>query len=163
MSCEKITDLICEQENAPFWEAPLLDRLRVAWHLFACPACAEKAARYELCRKAMREGFLPPAPELESAVMAAIAEEEGALGAKDEEAAPAGFPLRGWVAAGLVLLVSLSTVFFGMEFNNIALAAGMSFMLPIGITVGVALTVYGAIFIASHLKRLSERFDLQSR
>ena len=36
----------------------------------------------------------------------------------------------------------------------------MSFLLPVGITIGVVLTTYGALFIGSHLKELSERFGL---
>jgi len=58
------------------------------------------------------------------------------------------------------MLISLATVFFGLEFNKVALIAGMSFTIPIGITIGIALTSYGALFIGSHLKDLSERFGL---
>jgi hypothetical protein len=36
----------------------------------------------------------------------------------------------------------------------------MSFLLPVGITVGIVLTSYGALFIGGHLKELSERFRL---
>ena len=73
---------------------------------------------------------------------------------------PGGLTTRGWVIAGFVILVSLVTAFFGLEFNNIAGEAGKSFMLPMGITIGIVLTSYGALFIGSHLKELSERFGL---
>jgi hypothetical protein len=33
-------------------------------------------------------------------------------------------------------------------------------MIPIGITIGIMLTGYGALFIGSHLKEFSERFGL---
>jgi hypothetical protein len=36
----------------------------------------------------------------------------------------------------------------------------MSYLLPVGITIGIVLTSYGALFIGSHLKELSERFGL---
>ena len=160
MSCERILDKVYELEDLF-----LLDRLQVALHLFVCPDCALKAERFRLSKEILREEFLPPSPAgLEDSIMAAIAEEEGesALDAQ-VAAAPGGVSLGGWVVAGLVLLVSLTTIFFGMEFNNVAGAAGMSFMIPIGITIGIVLTCYGALFIASHLKRLSERFDLQSK
>jgi len=156
MGCERIIDMAHEREGLP-----LFGRLRVALHLLACPRCAAEAGRLELGMRALREGFMPPPPNLEDAVMARIAEEGGLDAA--EAAAPGGFSLKGWVFAGLVLLVSLTTIFFGMEFRNVALAAGVSFMVPIGITVGIVLTVYGALFIGSHLKKLSERFGLESR
>jgi len=152
MSCERILEKVYERKSLCG-----LDRLHVALHLFVCPDCAAKAERFRLCGEVLAEDFLPAPPGLEDSVMAAIAEEEGAL---EEAAVPGGFSLGGWVVAGLVLLVSLTTIFFGMEFNNMALAAGMSFMIPIGITVGIVLSSYGALLIASHLKKLSERFDL---
>jgi len=155
MSCERILDKVYEPE-----ELSMLDRAHVAMHLFVCPDCTIKAERFRLCREILRDEFLPPSPELEDSIMAAIDEEEGAFETK-ETAVPGGFSLGGWVIAGLVLLVSLTTIFFGMEFNNVALAAGMSFMIPIGITIGIVLTCYGALLIGSHLKKLSERFDLQ--
>jgi len=156
MGCERILGKVYEGEDS------LSDRLQVGLHLFVCPECAEKAVRFELCKKVLREDFPPKSIGLEDSVMAALALEEETLEAR--EGAPAGgFSIRGWVLAGLVMLVSLTTVFLGMEFKNVALAAGMSFMLPIGITVGIVLTVYGALFIGSHLKKLSERFGLEPR
>ena len=103
---------------------------------------------------------MPAAPGLEEAVMAAIAVEENISPETEEALIPGGFSTRGWVIAGLAMLVSLATAFFGLEFNKVALAAGMSFMIPIGITFGIVLTGYGALFIGSHLKELTERFGL---
>jgi len=158
MSCEKILDRVYDQEDMS-----LLNRLGIALHLFLCPDCARKVERFELCRKILREEFLPPSQNLEGSIMAAITDLESDKAPEAEGAAvPGGFSLGGWVVAGLVLLVSLTTIFFGMEFNNVALAAGMSFMIPIGITVGIVLTCYGALLIGSHLKKLSKRFGLES-
>jgi len=78
----------------------------------------------------------------------------------EEAELPGGFSTRGWVIAGMVMLVSLATAFFGMDFNRVALAAGMSYMIPVGITIGIALTCYGALFVGSHLKEFTERFGL---
>jgi hypothetical protein len=61
----------------------------------------------------------------------------------------------------MVMLVSFATAFFGLDFNEVALTAGLSFMIPIGITIGIVLTCYGALFIGSHLKEFIERFDLK--
>jgi hypothetical protein len=70
-------------------------------------------------------------------------------------------PFGGWVATGFIILFSLATSFMSMDFISVAAAQGSSFLLPVGITIGVVVTVYGAIFIGSHLKELSDRFRLR--
>jgi len=139
---------------------PLLTQIQVGLHLLLCPDCAQEVERFEVCRDMLRFDFLPPSPGLETAVMAMIAAEDSSMAAAQEAEVPGGFSTRGWVVAGLLMLLSLATVFFGLEFNKVALAAGMSYMIPIGITIGIALTSYGALFIGSHLKELTERFGL---
>jgi hypothetical protein len=158
MSCAKVLDKVYEYSDGES-AMPLLTQIQVGLHSLVCPDCAQEVERFEVCRDMLTGDFLPPSPGLEDTVMAYIA-----AGSEAEETPEAevlgGFSTRGWVVAGLVMLVSLATVFFGMDFNKIALEAGMSFMIPIGITIGIALTSYGALFIGSHLKELSERFGL---
>ena len=147
---------------------PLLLRLRVGLHLLVCPDCAQEIERFEVARDILYTDFLPLSPDFEDSVMARIAaEEEEALAAFDAEemplnvfAIPGGISTRGWVITGLITLVSLVTAFFGLDFEKVAHAAGMSFLLPVGITIGIVLTAYGALFIGSHLKELTERFGL---
>jgi hypothetical protein len=107
----------------------------------------------------MRHDFFPYSPELENSIMKKIAFEED-ITETAHYPIPGGISTRGWVFAGLVILVSLATAFFGLDFKKVADETGMSFLLPVGITVGIVLTVYGVFFIASHLKELIERFDL---
>ena len=159
MSCEKILDKVYEYSGGPD-TMPLLTRIRIGLHLLVCPDCAQEVERFEVCRDILRSEFLPPAPGLEDTVMAMIAAEEDEAIEAEEMGIPGGFSTRGWIIAGLVMLVSLATAFFGLDFNKVALAAGMSFMIPVGITIGIALTCYGALFIGSHLKEFSERFGL---
>jgi len=159
MSCAKILDIVYEQEDMS-----LLNRIRVGMHLLVCPDCAQEVERFEVCRDILNNDFMFPAPDIEDAVMAMISagdlvDEEKAV-AETNEAEVGGFSIRGWIIAGIVMFVSLATVFFGLEFNKIAHIAGMSFTIPVGITIGIALTSYGALFIGSHLKALSERFGL---
>ena len=160
MSCAKILDMVYEYSGGERNEMPLLAQIQVGLHLLFCPSCAQEVERFEVCRDMLRFDFMPPAPGLEDPVMAMIAAEgDDALEAQETEVV-GGFSTRGWVIAGLVMLVSLATAFFGLEFNKIALSAGMSFLIPVGITIGMALTIYGALFIGSHLKELTERFGL---
>ena len=168
MSCTKILDKVYAytgEDPRSEDSMPLLTQLQVGLHLLICPDCAQAVERFEVSRDILREDFLPPAPCFEDSIMALIAAEEGeSLAALEAEEAgeliPGGLSTRGWVIAGIVILVSLATAFFGMDFNRVARAAGMSFLLPVGITIGIVLTSYGALFIGSHLKELSERFGL---
>jgi hypothetical protein len=155
MSCAKILDIVYEQEDMS-----LFNRIRVGLHLLVCPDCAQEVERFEVCRDILNNDFMFPAPDLENAVMSMISAEEDGITEGCEAEVPGGFSTRGWIIAGLVMLVSLATVFLGLEFNKVAFIAGMSFTIPIGITIGIALTSYGALFIGSHLKMLSERFGL---
>ena len=154
MNCIKVLELYHSTDHQ---DMPLYMRIRLGLHLIACPACTRKVERFEQCKEILSADFFPPSPGLEDSVMAIVIAEEG----KPLEAElSGGFSTRGWVIAGLVMLVSLASAFFGLDFNKVALEAGISFMVPIGITIGIALTCYGALFIGCHLKEFSERFGL---
>ena len=133
---------------------PLPLQLRVFLHTITCPDCVKKIERFQLYKTIMKEDFFPPSPGLEDAVMSMIAAE------KETFAVPACLSIRGWIIAGFVIILSLVTAFFGLDFHRVANEAGVSFLLPVGITIGIVLTSYGALFIGSHLKELSERFGL---
>jgi hypothetical protein len=155
MNCAEILNRVYEDDKMS-----LLMRIRVGLHLLVCPDCAQEVERFEICREILHTEFMPPAPGIEDSVMAVIDAEETAQPEGWEAEVHGGFSTRGWIIAGLAMLVSLATAFFGMDFNKVAHAAGISFMIPVGITIGIALTCYGALFIGSHLKELTERFGL---
>jgi hypothetical protein len=166
---DKIYDLTGE-ESIPF-----LVHLEISLHLLFCPRCTEELKNLEAVQDIMRNGFFPASPGIEDAIMARLSENAGSgefLDIPADEALPfisdplihpdfpSGLSFRSWVITGIIILVSLSTVFFGMDFENMARSQGSSFLIPVGITIGVVLTCYGAFFIASHLKELSDRFGL---
>lgn len=160
MKCDKVMDTIYEYAGEGM---PLLVHAQVALHLFFCPDCAQEYERFEVSRDILRNDFFPLSPNLEDSIMNLLAAgENNALQDEDAEiaAAPGGLSTRSWVIAGLVMLISLVSLFFGLDFHKVAHAAGMSFLLPVGITIGIILTSYGALFIGSHLEELSERFGL---
>jgi len=154
MNCEKVMEKVYEMDDS----LSLLTRIRIGLHILTCPDCAQEVERFEVCKDILRDDFFPAPAVMEDTVMARVAAEEAET--TEEMELPGGLSIRRWVIAGLVMLVSLATAFFGMDFNHVALAAGLSFMIPVGITIGIALTCYGALFIGSHLKELSERFGL---
>ncbi|MDR3247644.1 MAG: peptidoglycan-binding protein [Treponema sp.] len=158
MICNDLLDEL--YEFAGEQSLPLTLRLRVRLHSFFCPQCAQEIERFELAQDILRNDFFPPSADFGEAVMAQLsAEAPLALLLTDAEE-DAGVSFRGWVITGLVLLISLVSSFFGMGFIRSTVTQGPSYLLPLGITVGAALTCYGALFIGSHLKELSERFGL---
>jgi len=163
MNCSKIMDLVYEYSGGDSGREdsmPLFYQIQIWLHTIVCPACAQEIERYEVTRDILREDFFPPSPELENAIMAKIAEEDIQTEAEESYASAGGFSFRAWAIAGLIILISLATAFFGLDFQKVADVSGISFLLPAGITIGIVLTTYGAFFIGSHLKELSERFGL---
>ena len=151
MSCSKIMEMVYEDDNMPeaSLRVPLLDQLQVSLHTFFCPVCAEKIEKYQKARALLRKDYFPPAPKyLENSIMTKIVYEEET---ENTYTIPGGLSTRGWVIAGLIIMLSLITAFFGFDFKNLTDEFGMSFILPVGITIGIVLTTYGALFIGSHL------------
>ncbi|MDR2071533.1 MAG: peptidoglycan-binding protein [Treponema sp.] len=161
MKCTTLLDKIYEFDGRE--TLPLRNRLQIAVHVVLCPRCAEKTVRLENVRDMLRTDFLPPPPDIADSVMALIRAEASGAAAdmpfEEGELSPE-VPFGGWVATGLIVLFSLATSFMGMDFTSVAADQGSSFLLPVGITIGVVVTGYGALFIGSHLKELSARFRL---
>jgi hypothetical protein len=111
----------------------------------------------------LRADFLPTYPGLERSI-------EDAVMAKVYNEAPfrsvfcdsRPVSIKRWIASGLVVLVSLSTVVCGLTFDRVASVGGDSFLLPLGLTIGGIVTIYGALFIGSHMEELSEHFGLRA-
>jgi hypothetical protein len=163
VNCSKILDMVYENSNGDGQDEDpitLFNQLRIWMHTLICPYCTGEIERYKASREILRDDFLPLSPGLEDSIMALMSAEE--IKPEDEEiyAAPGGLSTRGWVIAGIIVLVSLVTSFFGLDFQKLANEAGISLLLPMGIIIGIFLTTYGALFIGSHLKELSERFGL---
>jgi len=156
MNCTKIMNMIYEDEPMSF-----SGQIQMGIHTFFCSACAHEIENYQAARTIMKDDFFRSSPNIEDTIMAKLQfeqteEEQGEY----SYANPGGISTRGWVIAGFVLMISLVTAFFGFDFKNLVSEYGMSFILPMGITIGIALTIYCALFIGSHLKELSERFGL---
>ena len=156
IDCETLMDTVYESENdSPL---PFLTQLRIDLHLLFCPACSAKIENLQQLGEIMKTGFFPDTPDFSEPVMNLLFEEEMELEEKTE--VPIGVSFRSWVIIGFFMLLALPSAFFGTNFIQIAGSEGSSFLLPLGITVGVVLTCYGALFIGSHLKELSSWFRL---
>jgi len=157
MKCNNALDAVYQMEDT----VPLWTRLNLAFHIIVCGSCAARLQTYEEARSLLRTNFFPPSPDFTVAIMNRIYREAADAETEDEQIFEiGGFSTKGWIIAGMVMLVSLATVFFGQDFVSIARDQGSSFLLPLGLITGMAITGYGALFIGSHLKELSERFKL---
>ena len=163
MNFHEVMDRVYEFEgnaSMPDGACSAFTQLRIQLHLLHCSRCAGEIKRLETARRLMTGSFFPPAaPELEDRIMRSISLEEPEL-YPDAFPEIAGVSFRIWVVTGLIILISLSTSFLGMDFSKVANHWGSSFLLPIGITIGAVVSAYGALFIGSHLKELSDRFNL---
>ncbi len=154
MNCSKILNMIYEGQM------PLLNQVQVWFHTLFCQNCASKIEQLEKAHDILCEDFFPVSPDFENSIMARIQAEEQEFEAAENYAPKSGFSTRTWIIAGLLIFISLATAYFGFDFKSIIKESGTSFLLPMGITIGTVLTVYGAFFIGSHLKELTERFGL---
>ncbi|MHB9291716.1 hypothetical protein Holit_00799 [Hollandina sp. SP2] len=138
---------------------PLRYRLYLGLHRLYCPRCDEELKRLEAVQGLLETGFFPEVPTLEDVIMEEIYREEPNWAALDRDLA-AGISFRGWVISGLIILVTLPVSFFGMDAVKFSASSGSSLLLPLGLTIGGIVTSYGALFIGSHLKELSQWFRL---
>jgi hypothetical protein len=154
-------------------EGPLPLFSRLWFHTLFCRDCTAELQRLRKVERLMEGGFFPESGlyrSLEDRIMEHIYNMHIDSMSMDEDALSAGtalsvdsgevVSLRGWVITGLIILVTLPASFFGLDFTQVALSQGSSFLLPLGLVFGLIFTVYGAIFIGSHLKEFSERFNL---
>jgi len=154
--CYDVMDIVYESEKDN--PLPFLTQIRVNFHVLFCSDCARELRAIRELEDIMKTDFLPHSPDFTEIIMERLGEEGST---EDEVAAQAGFSFRSWVIIGFFMLLALSSTFFGMNFVEIANAEGLSFLLPVGITIGIVVTCYGALFIGSHLKELSNRFGIR--
>ena len=154
--CKTVLDNIYEADEDVSLSA--INQMRMKIHLLFCPDCSAELKKVLSLEAVMKDGFFPNHPQFEESFLDHLYEETGI---EENPDAPTGFSFRSWVIIGFFVLLSLSTSFFGMNFSRIAASEGLSFLLPVGLTIGMVVTCYGALFIGSHLKELSSRFGLR--
>ncbi|NLJ47455.1 MAG: hypothetical protein GX430_12975 [Treponema sp.] len=138
MKCETFEELYDRAEEG----APLSPAL--ALHLARCPRCA---ARVELRRRALELYRIPgPEPDLASRVLAVLP----FLPRPHRTVS-----LRNWVLSGLALSASVVLVPAQRVFSLVIEEYGNRWMLPFVLVFGLSLSVFGALFIGTHMDELS--------
>ncbi|MDR0447868.1 MAG: peptidoglycan-binding protein [Treponema sp.] len=156
MKCDDALDTVYESEET----IPFGKRLGLAFHILFCGSCASNLETYEKIRSLLRRDFFPPSPDFCDTIMDSIYHSTFDEVNDEPVFETYGFSVRSWIIVGIIMLLSLTSIFFGQDFVNIAQDQGSSFLLPLGIIIGIVITGYGALFIGSHLKEFSERFKL---
>jgi hypothetical protein len=156
LDCKTVMDSFYARSCDDEADFSILFRLRRMLHLFFCPECAAAAERAEIAYRLMRDDFLPPSPELSDSIMALVRAEE----VRELSPERKTVPLRGWIIAGFFLLLALTSAYFGENYLNVASSSGMSFVVPIGLIIALAVVGYGATFVATHLELLSKKFGV---
>jgi len=156
MDCQTVLDVVyySDKHNT----LPILAQVRIWFHLLFCPVCPIELENLRNIEDIMKTEFLPPSPDFEEIIMKHLYDVSNIVEKTD---APSGFSLRSWIIIGFFVLLSLSSSFFSINFIEIADAEGLSFLLPVGLTIGMVVTCYGALFIGSNLNKLSTRFKLR--
>lgn len=159
MTCSRAIDIFLNEDGGP--STSFIDYIGAHLHLLRCRRCRHELRQVEETLDLMRTDFLPKAPDLGDAIMAAIQQEVVAAAAKAaDESTEEIMPLRNWVFAGVTIFASLAISPLGAAFNWLVRRLGSDLVLPIALTLGAVITAYCALFIASHLEELAERFGL---
>ncbi|MDR2536749.1 MAG: peptidoglycan-binding protein [Treponema sp.] len=156
MTCDEVMDKVYETFGEQ--DVPLLLRIRIMAHLHWCGHCAEEYRKLKILTQTLTHDDFFPATPLSNTdnIMEKIERLEEVKINKEHSVVP--ISLRRWIIIGFIMLISLSSMVFGMDFMKVVSTQGRSFLLPVSLTIGCVVTGYGAMFIGSHLKELSDRF-----
>ena len=149
MTCERTRALLDALDNGE--DAPLFVRL----HLLLCPSCRREQARIQeaFSLLAIRKEVLPK--DLADSVMAMVALEPVRV-------RPLHQSLRNWLIPGIAIVAYLVLAPITPAKDWFLETFGLNLLLPMSITLGVVLTVYTSIFVASHLDEITEYFHIRS-
>jgi hypothetical protein len=109
----------------------------------------------EALRLAQNGFFSDPPPGLADRIMNAVQCDAVAYARKAEPAGEA-VPMRSWVVIGVFIVAAFSVSLFGFDFHKVADIFGSAFLMPLGLTCGLVVSIYGALFIASHIDELDD-------
>ncbi len=123
-------------------------------HMARCPGCRGIAGR----ERTALDLYRAPAVGLERDFVRSVMEVLPFLPRPRREVG-----LREWGFVGFALVASAVVAASSMEVGAAESAYGVSYILPLGLVFGVAVTIYGLVFIASHLEDLSRTFGARER
>jgi len=119
MNCSKIMEMVYDDNDIS-----LPAQVQIGFHAFFCASCAREIEHYQSARSIMKADFLQSSAdlsgswaEIEDAIMLKVDTEDAQI----PDSVPGVLSTRGWIISGLLILISLVTVFFAFDFKNLAL------------------------------------------
>jgi hypothetical protein len=134
----------------------LFMRLQFYVHTFFCDHCRFVINQYDDSAELMRNNFFYDTPDMSDSIMHQILSEESI---PDNNEIHEWVSFKKWIIAGCIILVSLVSAFFGFNFNEVASSTDSSYMLSIGLLIGLIVSIYGLLFIGTQMKQLRHFFD----
>jgi hypothetical protein len=154
MKCdEKLDKILCADDDLS-----LVTRLQFFFHAFFCGHCHSVMKQYEDSRKLMKTGFFYETPDMSDIIMNQILRDDTTL---EDAEIHEWISFKKWIIGGCIILVSLVSAFFGFNFNAVAVSRDSSYMLSIGLVIGLIISIYGLLFIGTQMKQL--RHFLENR
>lgn len=122
-------------------------------HAALCPSCAEKINRMEEALECYRSE--PDFPGREAAEAASMGLESRVMASISLLPRPKReLRARDWLISGAVIVLSMAMIPFDVNFSHVKEFFGASFALPLSLVLGSVLTLFGAVFIATHIEEL---------
>jgi len=144
MKCDECMDRFLELDgNEPSGE--------LAAHLASCPRCSEEARRLVAAFSFLaEEGRRKPDRDLTDGIMAALYMDSIGKAPKVEKE-DVEAPLRTWLWSGAVIMVGMLLIPFSTILPELSGRYGSSLDITLHLILGLVITLYGTIFIASHM------------
>lgn len=120
-------------------------------HLAACDSCRD---RYALVERAIQ--LFSEEGATESAAEAAIEERVMAAVRLSPRPRREFFTPRDWILVGLVIFLSVILMPFGHDAERLIGIFGLSFAIPLALVSGLVVSVYGVLFIGTHMDEVHD-------
>jgi anti-sigma factor RsiW len=118
----------------------------MARHLAACDGCAAQVRAFESLRAELSAGA-----RAEDEAACELVEDRVMAAVRLTPTPQRDFSLRDWIIAGSVIAASMVLVPLGEYFSRFDEAFGASYALPLSLVLGVAITAYASLFVATHM------------
>jgi hypothetical protein len=149
MKCdERLDKILCADEDT---SVSFVTRVQFLVHAFFCDHCSFVLKQYECSKELMKTEFFYDLPDMSDEIMNQVLREE--IVAEDIEILE-WVSFKKWIIAGCIILVSLVSAFFGFNFNAVASSTDSSYMISIGLVIGLIISIYGSLFIGTQMKQL---------
>jgi hypothetical protein len=154
MKCdEKLDKILCADEDDVL---SLATRIQFFFHTFFCDHCRSIMEQYEDSRELMRTDFFYEASDMSNEIMNQVLSNETI---PEDIEIHEWVSFKKWIIAGCIILVSLVSAFFGFNFDEVAVSRDSSYILSIGLVIGLIISIYGLLFIGTQMKQIRHFLD----